>query len=362
MPFQRPTLQELSDRIETDIKSRLGVVNLIRRSILKVLARVYAGAIHMTYGFLEFIKRQLFVTTADSEFLDKIGLEIGLPRKAATFASGNGTATGVDGTLIGTVELENADGDVYTVETPVIIANGIASLTIIANAVGTESNQGGGTTLTFVSAVLGVDETVTIDANGIADGTDPESDAEYQARLLLQRRLPPNAGASFDYERWAKEVPGVTRAWAIPQYNGIGTIGVAFVRDNDDSIIPNESQREVVRQFLIQHENTLTGQSEGIPVTAEPGLIMIELSLQSINFEIPIIPNTTDMKDLLDISLADFILDQGRPGGTLFRSQMDATISDTAGEVAHRLVSPSADIGIANNKVPVLGEITLTDY
>jgi len=72
MPFARPTLQEIVDRIVSDIQSRItGATTLLRRSILRVLARVYAGAVHLVYGFLEFMKDQIFVQSADAEYLEK---------------------------------------------------------------------------------------------------------------------------------------------------------------------------------------------------------------------------------------------------------------------------------------------------
>ena len=61
MPFTKPTLQEIVDRIDSDIQSRItGATTFLRRSILKVLGRVLAGAIHLLYGYLEFQKDQLY--------------------------------------------------------------------------------------------------------------------------------------------------------------------------------------------------------------------------------------------------------------------------------------------------------------
>ena len=112
------------------------------------------------------------------------------------------------------------------------------------------------------------------------------------------------------------EVSGVTRAWSFPQYQGFGTIGVAFVRDNDDNIIPNDTQRTTVRAYIVEHIDPGTGLIIGCPVTAEPGLFIVELSLYAINFNINIYPNTSAIQTAIQESLIDLILREGGPGET----------------------------------------------
>ena len=91
MPFSRPTLNELIDRVSTDIASRLpgASTTLLRRSLAGVLARAEAGAVHSLYGYLEFIARQALPDTAEEEYLLRWS-SIWLPRgrKPATYANG----------------------------------------------------------------------------------------------------------------------------------------------------------------------------------------------------------------------------------------------------------------------------------
>lgn len=70
MPFERPNLQTLIDRIDADLESRLSTSQL-RRSNAKVYARVLAGVSHELHGFIEFLSRQLFFDTAEAEYLDR---------------------------------------------------------------------------------------------------------------------------------------------------------------------------------------------------------------------------------------------------------------------------------------------------
>jgi len=158
------------------------------------------------------------------------------------------------------------------------------------------------------------------------------------------------------------EVSGVTRAWSSPLYMGIGTIGVSFVRDNDDSIIPNAAQKAEVRAYIVEHEDPGTGKTVGCPVTAEPGLFIIELAQQTVNFEIAIYPNTAVVRSAIEDALADLIVREGGPGETIYLSEIDETISLATGEERHRLDSPVADVTAATNRVYILGTVIFTSY
>jgi len=94
MPFVRPTLAELVSRIESDLTSRLQIDSpILRRALVRVIARASAGGMHGIHGHLDWAANQLFATTAEAEFLDLHGAEIGVRRRVATFAAGAVTFT-----------------------------------------------------------------------------------------------------------------------------------------------------------------------------------------------------------------------------------------------------------------------------
>jgi hypothetical protein len=65
MPFTRPTLAELVDRIQNDLTTRFALTGTaLRRSVVNVLARVEAAATHLLHGHLEFLSQQLFPDTS----------------------------------------------------------------------------------------------------------------------------------------------------------------------------------------------------------------------------------------------------------------------------------------------------------
>jgi len=243
MGFSRPTLTELIDRVVSDMSSRvLGVDGaVLRRSLLGVIARAEAGAVHLLYGYLDWIAKQAFPDTADTEYLDRWSVVWGVSRKAATFATGNVTFTGTNGSSIpaGTI-LQRQDGQQYATSASATISGGSATVAVEAVLAGLSQNLVAASSVFLVSPISGVQSTVTVAAGGLTNGTDAESDERLRDRLLRRIQQPPQGGAATDYEQWALEVAGVTRVWVYPNQMGLGTVSVIFVTDDAvGGIIPD---------------------------------------------------------------------------------------------------------------------------
>ncbi len=370
MPWSRPTLTTLVDRAVADMQSRItGATTLLRRSSLKVLARVQAGANHLLYGYIQYLANNLFISKADEIGLAVHAGEYGVDRKAAAAAAGNAGATGTNGIEIpAATELQSNDGQVYTVDTAVTVVGGIATLALTAQQTGTNGNQDAATVLSYVSPIIGIDSTATVDSDGIIDGLGEEEVEDWRARLLARKRQPPHGGAESDYVAWALEVTGVTRAWVFPQYFGIGTVGLAFVRDDDASIIPSAAELEAVYDYVISHEDPVTGGTVGIPVTAEPGFYVIghndgsTFAEKSVDLSLKIYPNTTAVQAAVTEKLADVLEIYGGPGETVYLSDIYFIIGGAADLQRLQIVSPVADITASESEVHVPGTITFAEY
>ena len=363
MPFDRPTLSEIASRILNDFKNRVeGASTFLRRSVFKVMAIVYAGAAHLLYEYQQWMFNQFFVTTAETKYLEQLGSEYGIARNAGVKAVGAGTSTGTNGLIVPAgSEIQSSSGNIYTIDSASTVATGTVNLNFTAEAVGDDYNEPAGTSLTFVSPIAGISSTILVDSSGIINGSDKENDDDYRERILERKRQPPHGGAEFDYEVWAKEVSGVTRSWSIPLYNGIGTIGLAFVRDDDDDLIPSDAEVLEVYNYVISHTDAVTGKIVGIPVTAQPGFFMIPLEKLAVNFTIKITPNTSDVRASIESRLNDLMLEDGGPEQTIYLSRMYEAITSAVGEVASLIVSPAADVTASTNEVQILGDITFQD-
>lgn len=349
MPFQRPTLTEIIDRTFADLVSRLNLQGaLLRRSVVGVLARVLAGASHMLHAHLDWIAKEAIPDTA-TEWLPRWAAIWGVARREAEFAVGDNIA--LTGTINGTVvpagtAMRRSDGVEFLTDADVTITAGVATAAVTAVEPGAAGNTDAGVALNLVFPIAGVSSTATVAGDGIVNGSDVESDASLRARLLARIQQPPHGGAEFDYEMWALEVPGVTRAWVYPLHMGPGTVGVTFVRDDDVSMIPDAAEVEAVQDYI----------DERRPVTAE--VTVFAPVADALNFSIEVTPSTDAIKAAIEAELRDMLAREAEPGGTIYLSRINEAISIAAGEFDHVLTVPAADVAYATGHIAEFGAIT----
>ncbi|NQE47976.1 baseplate J/gp47 family protein [Herbaspirillum rubrisubalbicans] len=335
MAFERPTLKELVARALADINGRLtGAEARLSVATLNVLAVVQSGAVDGLHGHLAWLADQLMIDKCDEDHLARYASIWKVPRKTSTpsagFASVNAfAALTVDaGTLI-----QRQDGVQYKTTAATTLAIGAGVLPLVAVVAGTAGNAAAGVALNLVTPIDGLDSSMTVGPDGITDGTEQETVDAWRARLLERIQEPPNGGTKSDYEAWALEVAGVTRAWVSPNEMGAGTVTVRFVRDNDATIIPDAAAVAAVKTYLESVK----------PVTAE--LYVVAPVAAPINFQISgLNPNTAAVKDAVNAELADLLRREAIPGGTILVSHIRAAISSAAGEADHVLVSPVANV------------------
>lgn len=343
MPFQRPSLADLVARSAADIEAGLpGADARLRRSNLAVLSRMHAGAVHGVYGYLDWLAQQLMVDTAETVFLDRYAGIWGVLRVPASFAAGAVAVTGTTGVVVpaGT-QLQRSDGAAYTTTADTTITSGAADVPVAALSAGIAGNADAGTRVTFTTPLTGV-----VATGGLTRGADRESDDALRGRVLGRIQRPPMGGARSDYEAWALQVAGVTRAWVYPLENGPGTVVVRFVRDNDASLIPEPDEVEAVQDYI----------DDLRPVTAQ---VTVEApTAKPLNMTIQLTPNTAAVKAAVTAELADVIKREAAPGGTILLSHLREAVSVAAGEVNNVISSPAVDVTHDPGEMPVLGTIT----
>lgn len=343
MPFKRPTLKELIDRIGSDAESRLSVAQL-RRSNAKVYSRVLAGTSHGLHGHIEWLAKQLFVDTADRDYLDRWASIYAIQRKKATKASGSVIVTFASeivpipvGSLMQTddgIQFETIDGVTRD-----------KKVQVRALLTGETGNVEKGDVLTLSNPISGVMSEVTVES--ISGGTSEEDDESLRTRVLFRMREQPHGGAKADYIRWAMEVPGVTRAWCYPNEEGVGTVVVRFVCDDLENIVPTQEMIQKVDSYLEYRR----------PVTAEvaikaPTLKPVPITIKSLN------PDTTAVREAVTKELQDLFIRESEPGKTVLLSHIRAAISYAIGEEDHTLMAPTDNPQATANELLTLGDIT----
>lgn len=349
MSFARPTLQQLIDRVQADIESRLpGTDARLKNSVLAILARAEAGGVHGLYGYLDWLANQLMADTAEAEFLDRHVAIWNVTRLAPAKALGTVTFTGTTGTVIpaGT-ELQRSDGWLYTTDADATIASGTATAAVTASTAGAAGNTAAAATLTLTSPISGVNSSATVAAGGLTGGTDAETDDALRARLLARLQAPPHGGADFDYVAWATEVAGVTRAWAKPLESGPGTVAVRFMTDNlTVNGIPDAPKVAEVQTYIGARR----------PVGASP--TVSAPTAVALNCTIHIVPDTSAVRAAVQAELTDMLRREAEPGGTILLSHIREAVSLAAGETDSVVSVPSADVTHTASQIAVMGTIT----
>lgn len=355
MPFARPTLAELIDRVRSDLRGRLEIGGpLLRRAMADVLGAVWAGGLHSLYGYLDWLSRQMFGDKAEEAALRRKAALYGIYPVAAAYAAGNVTATGTNGSSILAGAILRLDAATsYRVTTGQVIAGGVATLPVVSVLAGTAANIPVGTTLTFESPIAGVTSSATVAAGGLVGGEEEEGLEELRDRYLLRLREPPEGGADQDYEAWALAVAGVTRAWVYPHELGLGTVVVRFARDNDVSLFPDAGEVAAV-QAALEAERPITAAVTALAPTDLP-----------VAFTIHLVPDNADTRTAVAAELADLLRRVAEPGdgagrGTVLISQIRTGIGTAAGVTDYTLTVPAADVVPGVGQLPTVGVITWT--
>lgn len=352
MPFVRPTLPELIERVITDISGRVTGIEsaVLRRSLLGILARAEAGAVHMLYGFLDWAAKQAIIDTAEQEYLERWAAIWKIFRKTADFSSGAALLTGLSESVVpaGTI-LQRQDGVQYRTMDEGSFIGATLEVSVIAVEPGVEGNLPLGRPLFLLSPIAGVQSTAVV-SRPIVGGLDAETDEQLLSRLLKRIRQPPHGGAAADYELWALAVPGVTRAWVYPGQMGLGTVTTLFVCDDEPDIVPTPEKVAEVQAHIDAHR----------PVTAEAfvgGPIA-----DALDMTIKLTPNTAAVQAAVRAEVADLIMRDAKPGAPVLISRLREAVSLAAGESDNAITLPTQDVAHATGHMAIVGTLTFSSF
>lgn len=288
--WQRPTLAELIERISDDLNGQLEAADArVPRSLLWVLARVYALLAFTLYGVLAFIGRQMFVHLAGEQGVLLHATDMGVERLARNEAVGNVTFIGDNGAEVSEgTELVRADGAVYETTAAGTIAGGTATVAVVAREGGVDGNAAAGTILTVVSPIVGVNSAALVAAGGLAGGTDEESVEELRTRVWERKKRPPQGGAEADYVAWARESGLPAKVWVAENVAGLNSLAVLFVLEPvaggaGADILPGSSEVAAVQAQIdaVDAEGHATRKPVGVlAVAAAPAGVPVAYSLE----------------------------------------------------------------------------------
>jgi uncharacterized phage protein gp47/JayE len=356
MAFTRPSLTDLIARIESDLQTKLGGTGApLRRSAVGILARVMAGVIHSLYGFLNWVSNQLFVTSAESEQLDRHGVIWGIDRKPATFSVGVVRFLGDPNEIIpiNTIMQNVAEVQFITTAQGETNAEGFADIQIKAMNAGADGNLAAGVVLTLLSPIPFVNTETIVQGAGTTGGAYIESDEDYRQRILFRIQNTPQGGAKADYVIWATQADNVSDAWCFPLQFGAGTVLVTCA---------NYTQNPPVVTDLSQVQAII---EEKRPVTAAVTVLSVVESF--VKLTVKISPNNQTTRDTVTAQIKDLLRRRGIPAGTISKNNLGEAIGTSGGvndfEIVDILQDNISVQNIENNvyQISVLDLITFTD-
>ncbi|MGY3910737.1 baseplate J/gp47 family protein [Aeromonas piscicola] len=358
--YTPPTLPEIIVQIQADIDSRLsGAESSVRNRVLNAISFAFSGAISGEYDELAWLANQLIPHLSDDAFLLRWAAFFGVPRKQPAVASGSVSVVVASAlTIPAGTQWRRADGTLYESNADITASSGGSLLVqAIAQERGALGNCIAGTALTLVSPITGVQPVGSVSFDGMVGGANQEPIEQLRSRLLLRVQYPPQGGTKWDYERWAREVPGVVMAWCFPTWQGPGTVGVTFVLDGEgDAMFPTEADAERVASYIDYHPDPLTGQPVGQPLG--PVVTTFISEPLYVDFTIKVSPNTPEVQAQVMLEIATLMGSQGAPDSAIPPSHIRKAIARAAGVDDSELLSPTAYIVTTHNQLAMPGEYT----
>ncbi|QRM55155.1 baseplate J/gp47 family protein [Sinorhizobium sp. BG8] len=351
------SLADISVRVRGAFREYLpGTDSALATNFVTVTGKVLAALSHEFELRMAYLARQIFLSTADSQFLVRHAADVGIFRKPAAAASGSIGGTG-EANVIYPAGIRFVSGEVtYLSASPASASpSGAITFAVVSEVVGAHSNRDGGGSLALADPILwpALSSEWIISDDGLGGGADIETDEALRARALVRKRNPPGAGTLSDYEQIALAVPGVAKAWAYRDPAGPGFVAVLFLFNGRPNLIPTDSDVEVVQAAIDAKRLIRVDDS----VAAAPVAKSVDLTISGL------VTDTTAVREAISSAVATVLLEKGKPGvtGDVFmfsRSWIDEAISAVIDEDRHLLVEPAGDVMLTGGEYAVLGEIT----
>lgn len=191
-----PTFAEWLDDIEDDFRSRFGDdIVITSNSNFGILARIFAWRLTEISQQMEYVYNSGFYSTAMDSALDRLGANIGVPRKVARPAHTD-IKIQTDGQYLiqAGEQFETDDGIVFDLTQDVVTAqstdgNWYGTGTLESEETGTMNNVEANT----ITVISNPDDNILSVTNpeNASDGQDDEDDESYRNRLIMENTAKP---------------------------------------------------------------------------------------------------------------------------------------------------------------------------
>lgn len=375
MPFSTPTLSDLVRIAENGLSSEFyGEESVLRKSVLKVIARVFAGVTFLLVLLLQKMWKNAFLSTCDVETLKDNGVDFDLPNKPESYAKGQVIITKTTASNVSIsqgVVLTDDAGNEFEVDTGYTFSGDAGSsyaVRVLAVESGSSGNLDSGTVLSFRDGTPeGLGDDVVVDAEGISGGAKievvvngnteywAETVEDYRERLLNYRRNQPAGGCDADYKSWAERFPSVTKCIVegnYPEVNAV-TCVLAYYGEDSSSIAVNSTNVNEVKDYIQSDVRR--------PVTAD--VRVVSCVPKTIDFSIRVSPNNMNVRSSVQDSLKN-ALRSYVPGQLVDIEDLTIVLRGSSSADSVEVVSANGESSVSLSKsgheLPVVGSVTWT--
>ncbi len=237
----------------------------------------------------------------------------------------------------------------------------VAHLT--ARTTGQAANIDAGGTLTVNDGPDGLDAVALVTFGGLAGGSEVESTEAFRARTLEALGTDFGMFTAGEIKIVAKTVPGVTKVWVreatLDAVNGVaeGQVKIAFIRGGDANPFPSTQEVEDVKAVIVSTIMPAHTAPEDIMVMS-PTPLTVNFSFASIT------PDTASMRRAIVAQLRQYFAESVDYATGISVDDYRCAIRDTydrdgrANLKSFVLSSPTIEIAVEANELPVLGAVT----
>jgi uncharacterized phage protein gp47/JayE len=340
-------LERMLARLPDDIDKRQG-------SVVYDLLAPAAAELAQAYIEMDNVLNLGFADTTYGEYLDRRAAEQGLTRKPAVKATGRLTFSGPEGTVIpvGTRVSTEGETPIYFVTTTEgTITGGTVTVDAEAEVGGVNGNIDAGKITVVLGDLSGV-VTVT-NTEPFTGGIDEETDEELLARYKEKVTRPITSGNKYQYEAWAKEVPGVADARCYPRWNGNGTVKVVVVDSEKRS--PSAQVIQAVADY-IESVRPVLADVTVVGVTEVPINISVTVTLAA-----DADPSTVE-SDIRE-NITEYFKKIGFVETVVRYTAIGNAILDANGVIDYSNLTVNgsvANVILNDDEVPILGAVSIT--
>lgn len=308
-----------------------------------------AEQIYLKEEVIDGITDNVFAKTAEGDYLDWKVAEQGIARNVATYATGEVTIDGTEGSIIHKGTKVASTDILFSVdENTTIPEGGSVNVPITCTISGEKGNVAAGQITRFPISYPGL-QTV-INKENITGGYDAESDDELRERYFEKVSRPNASGNVNQYIGWAKTVNGVGNVQVVPLWNGPGTVKV---------VITNDSNQPAADELVSEVKAYI---EENRPIGAEVTVESAKTQKISIGVTITTSADTATVTNDLKTVIQDYLSNTAIDKGYASYAKIGAlilTIDDVEDYSKLTVNGTTSNIDISTGYVPVLSEVNI---